>query len=217
MTRVKSLLAVLFVITLSLVTINTTFALPTTVNTDIYVLPGDDVGYSWYKAWSFTDRWYDAAKNPNQVSHWYDSPDGQYWDTLLSFYLPNIEADDVVAASVNIDILLIWSDDGRDAVGGLNPTGASVLLSEGTGWKSFDVTDWVITALENDAATYDCRFNHTGYSGFTFGSAEGDDPAFLRITTGSLDTGAPVPEPATGILLMSGLLGIAGITRRKQS
>ncbi|MGB2832655.1 MAG: FxDxF family PEP-CTERM protein [Methylotenera sp.] len=116
---------------------------------------------------------------------------------------------DIISASFNFNILDIWTQ-GRDDVGNLNGVGP-VLFSEGAGRKSFDITDGFKTSFANAPLTAIYYFSYTGYSGFTFASAEGGDPAYLRITT----IAAAVPEPETYVMLLAGL-GLVGFVARRR-
>lgn len=178
---------------------------------DIFVLPSDDVvSYrSWWRGGSDTGSF--LAANPNLVSHSYYDGDGTVYNTSLRFYLSQFTGAiaDITSVTFNYDVLTIWSE-GRDDVGTFSG-GGSVLASNGTGWKSFDVTSsW--QALQAVPTFIDYSIAYTGYSGFNFGSADGGNPAFLRITT----AGNPVPVPSAILLLGSGILGLAGLGRRKQ-
>jgi len=165
---------------------------------DIYVSPAGDRVWNWDKSSSYVYTWWDSAANPNQVAHYYDNDNrsGSYQDTALSFDLSSFNGAvaDIVSVSFNFNILSIWTQ-GRDDVGGFSG-GGTILYSNGVGMKSFDVTSGVVASMSSHATTIDYSIGHTGFSGFTFGSAEGQDPAFLRITTAGSDP-APVPEPAS--------------------
>ena len=158
---------------------------------NIYVTEaGDSVhSHQWYYGGS--DWWWADDANPNVVSHSYEPGWGNSSDTFLTFSLASFSgtAADIVTASLNIDILSIWTE-GRDDVGNLN-AGGTVLYGNGTGWKSFDITDSIKALLNAGATTADYAFMFTGYSGFTFGSAEGDDPAFIKLVTGTIDDTHP--------------------------
>jgi len=173
---------------------------------------GDVVSYrSWGYGGTYTGS--EAGANPNQVYHSYEPGNGNSANTALSFDLASLSAvplADIVSASLNFKILDIWTLDGRDAVANLN-NGLPVLNSNGTGWKSFDVTDNFKGQFGSSPATANYAFTYTGYSGFTFASAEGGEPAYLRITT----IAAAVPEPETYAMLLMGL-GLVGVMTRRR-
>jgi hypothetical protein len=123
-----------------------------------------------------------------------------------------IPISDIQSASFNYDVLSTWTQ-GRDDVATFSGGGA-VLNSKGIGWKSFDITDGLKGGLTTSPASINYAFNYTGYSGFTFGSADGDDPAFIRITTEGIT--AAVPEPETYAMFLAGLGLIGGIARRRK-
>jgi hypothetical protein len=150
--------------------------------------------------------WFDAGASPNIVYHDYSPGSGNASATYLTFDLISLpfKPADVLSASLNIDITNIWTS-GRDDVANLS-TGSTVYASQGTGLKSFDITGSFLSYLPSGSATY--VFDYTGYSGFQFGSADGLDPAYLRITTS-------VPEPETYAMLMAGLGLIGTIVRRR--
>jgi len=179
---------------------------------DSYVTADGDRMY--YRQWGYfgTYTGWIADANPNQVSHYYEPGSGDARETALSFDLTPftvVPVEDIISASLNFNILNIWTD-GRDGIGNLNGAG-TVYASGGTGWKSFDVTKSLTDTLNNGGKTADYYFSYTGYSGFTFGSAEGGQPAYLTITTANVN---PVPIPAAVWLFGSGLLGLFGIRRK---
>jgi hypothetical protein len=179
---------------------------------DIYVSPaGDVVSYrSWWGGGS--DLWSDSSANPNAVYHDYSYGTGNSANSSLSFAASafTIPISDIQSASFNYDVLSI-SSQGRDDVANFSG-GGSVLNSNGIGWKSFDITKGLKESLAASPApaSINYAFSYTGYSGFTFGSADGKDPAFIRITTA-------VPEPETYAMMLAGLGLMGAISLRRKA
>lgn len=182
---------------------------------NIAVTPENDSVFFWDKSGSYVYTWWDNTASPNMVGHNYDYDNraGWYNDTSLTFSLGSFAAaaSDIVSASFNIHVLDVWSA-GREDIG--SSSFGSVNFSEGIGWKSFDATKYIMSLLESGSPTANFSIAHTAFSGFSFGSADGGDPAFLRITT----TGAasPVPVPSTLLLLGGGMMVLAGSRRKTQ-
>lgn len=180
---------------------------------DIPVTTAGDRVWNWDKSSSYVFTWWTVDANPNQVSHYYDydNRSGYYADTHLTFDLSPIAGTitDFLSASLNLNILSIWTN-GRDDIGTLN-TGGVVSYSGGTGWKGYDVTSLIAPLISANSTTANFSIIHTGFSGFTFSSAEGGQPAFLRIATNSPN---PVPEPSTLVLLGVGLAGVLFARKR---
>lgn len=166
------------------------------------------------KYWGYFGQgtWSEPGANPNRVTHRYQPGDGEFANTTVSFSLSSllIPTADIVSASLNFDILNIWTE-GRNDVANIGGVG-TVYFDQGMGLKSFDITESFKTAIDNANSALIFSFTYTGYSGFTFGSIEGEDPAFLRITTAGAPTnGGDVPEPGTLFLLGLSLAGLATI------
>jgi len=169
---------------------------------------GDVVNWRSWGGMCGSYRWTDVGANPNIVHHQYDGC-GDASSTSLTFDLSSalgIPVADITSVRLYYNVLSVW---GSDNVGNLN-TGGAVLQGNGTGWKFFDVTTPVEDALIAHTSSAGFLFDYTGYSGFTFSSAEGGDPAFLRIQT----TGV-VPEPETYALMLAGLAITSLAVRRR--
>jgi len=173
---------------------------------------GDVVNYKYTSYWG-NGSWSEATANPNTVYHSYEPGNGNMANTSLSFDLTalGVPAGDIASASFNYDFLSIWTE-GRDNVATFSG-GGSVLYSGGIGLKSFDITDSFISSIGSGASTANFSLVYTAYSGFTFGSADGDDPAYLLITTAGNDP-VSIPEPDSLLLVGAGLIALVGAKKK---
>lgn len=165
----------------------------------------------WRRNWYYggSDTWSEPGANPNAVYHEYEPGWGNTAYTTLTFSLAPllpVAPADIQSATFNFDVLEVWTS-GRDDIGTFS-AGGTVYHSGGTGWKSFDITDNLRGVLGSGASSVTYTLNYTGYSGFTFGSAEGGLPAYLQVTA--------VPEPEAWAMMLAGLgLMGAAVRRRK--
>ena len=157
-----------------------------------------------------TNYW-EVDANPNTIYH--ETLNWERDTTWLNFNIDflTITSTDLISASLNYEVLSVWAvGDVAASLGTID----SVRVSDGLGWNSIDVTNNFKMLLDSGASIADYRFVAWTDSGFTFSSAEGGAPAFLRIeTTGSQIPS--VPEPTTMILLGSAFFGM-GIFNRKR-
>lgn len=176
------------------------YQIPVTAEGDVMVRR------NWYSGGS--DTWSEPAANPNEVYHSYEPGWGNTAYTTLTFdlapLLPVTPAD-LQSATFNFDVLSVWTE-GRDDIGTFS-AGGTVSHGGGTGWKSFDITDNLRGVLGSGVTSVTYTLNYTGYSGFTFGSAEGGLPAYLQVTA--------VPEPGTWAMMLAGV-GLMGATLRRR-
>lgn len=182
---------------------------------DINVTATGDRVWNWDKSSNYVFTWWTPDANPNAVGHNYDydNRSGYYQDTHLNFSLGSllVPVQDIVSVSLNFNVLSVWSA-GRDDIGSLGGYG-NVTYSGGTGLKSFDVTESLKSLLLANLTSADFSIVHTSFSGFAFGSAEGNDPAFLRFTTAGGEP-SPIPEPGSALLISLGLLAAASVGRK---
>ena len=176
---------------------------------DIYVSAANDVVN--YRDWGYGGSYRGSIvdANPNLVSHTWSPGYGVAYSSSLTFLLDSVAAlpvASITAASFNFKVIDVWTS-GRDDIGSFNG-GGTVFASGGVGWKSFDITDGLKASLGSSAASLTYVLDYTGYSGFTFASAEGGAPAYLRITTA-------VPEPESYAMLLAGLGLLATVARRR--
>lgn len=175
---------------------------------DLAVTPAGDVTSYRYWGGGFSDRGSMVDANPNQVSHDYAWGSGAAFDASLTFdlgALGTLTSADLQGATLNFLVEGIWTS-GRDDVANIAGVG-TVLASGGTGWKSFDVSTQLRQALDSQASSVGFSFSYTGYSGMTFGSAEGGQPAFLRVTA--------VPEAESLALALAGLMVVGLLAKRR--
>jgi hypothetical protein len=178
---------------------------------DIHVTPAGDVVHYFSRWGRDYSTWDDVAANPNSVSHRYDGETNTS-DTSLSFAGSafTIPVGDIQSASFNYDVLSIWGGDVVATFSG----GGSVLNSRGTGWKSFDITEGLKGSLATSPSSINYAFSYAGYSGFTFGSADGGDPAFIKITTEGITAAVPELETYAMMLAALGLIGAIACRRK---
>jgi hypothetical protein len=191
-------------------------SLPSMANVyDFYVAPADDV--VTYQSWGNFGTYSEVIANAhvNSAYHRFINGSGNSSSTTLSFAASifPIPISNILTASLNYNILDIWTYDGRNNVATFSG-GGTVLQSNGTGWKSFDITDGLKGTLATAPTSIKYAFNYTGDSGFTFSSADGGTPAFIRITTEEITTAVPEPESYAMLLAGLGLMG-AVVRRRK--
>jgi hypothetical protein len=181
---------------------------------------GDSVYYrEWWRGGA--DRGWIVDANPNQVSHTYYDGSGSERATALSFDLSAMRGTalaDIASVTFNFDVLAVWTE-GRNDIGNLsNVDGSGTVYADGgTGRKSFDVTTYVKSVLAQPTGAASFYFDKTGYSGFTFGSAEGGQPAFLRFQTTSITQAVPEPEAYAMALAGLGVMGLLAVRRKPQS
>lgn len=182
---------------------------------DIAVAPLGDVTDYRYWGGGFADKGTIVDANPNQVSHDYSWGSGSAFNASLTFDLgaaQGLTSADLTSVTLNFKIIDIWTS-GRDDVANISGVG-TVLASQGAGLKSFDVTTLVGQALDRHDSHLGFYLSYTGYSGMTFGSAEGGQPAFLRLQTNSINPAVPEPEAYAMALAGLGVVGLLAVRRK---
>lgn len=101
-------------------------------------------------------------------------------------------------------------------IGG-NELVSTIMPSIATGWNSFDVTSYILNDINNGYGWAAFSFDPDGsgdydnrFAGFSFSSAEGGAPAYLRIST------AVAPEPISSALFLVGGAAMAVRQYRKR-
>jgi hypothetical protein len=194
---------------------------------DIYVPPNGDVviGTSfvdWKNEGIHETKYYWPSASPNAVDYQGYPWAGYYRDTSLSFpaVLFTVPVNEIQTASFNYNVLSVGSLTGRDDVATFSG-GGSVLVSNGTGWQSFDITNGLKESLATSPASINYYFYHTEQVSVLYffsaddgrqNSGPGADPAFIRITTA--DIIAAVPEPETYAMMLAGLGVMGAVVRR---
>lgn len=198
---------------------------------NIAVTPGGD-GWWGKDRWGYSS-WYNAGDSTgNEVGgfHKYEDGDGQYRTGYLEFGLAQYTGNtgDITSITLNYNLLRTAGDgdvgdinhvaDSSSATGAasdkLNGSELVETISGGTpsGWKSVDVTSYVLNDLTQGYAWSAFSLNRKSYSGYYISSAESLNPAFLAITTT-----AATPIPGALWLLGTGIAGLIGLRRKAKA
>lgn len=202
-----------------------------------------------YPGGSYRHYYADSNPNKASYSYWYSSGYGSETTKNTAYAQFNLSSaaglSNITGISLNMNILSA-SKSGEDGVSAgtinhvANASGATGDASQklgGTefvasvmpgmsGWTSFNVTSYVLNDIANyswAAFSFNYDGTYTDYydrsSGFTFSSAEGQAPAYLRLTLAEDGSGGDgsnaVPEPASMMLFGLGSAGLAFVRRRK--
>lgn len=153
----------------------------------------------------------EVAANPNQVSHWFESGvGGEIRHTTLTFDITSLLGlGDLLSATLNFNVLSVWGG------GWAGTLVEPIHVGDGPGLRSFDVTTILNDLVAAGSTSAVFGSSPAPYAGFTFGSAEGGDPAFLSVTAAAGNGGDAggggnvVPEPGSLLLAALGLLALA--------
>lgn len=120
--------------------------------------------------------------------------------------------------SATLDILA-WLVDGNNDYIEINGQAQGTLNSGSSGifglsWTGFDIGDAFATWTAGDPLKVTLDYNEQGWSDWNFMIVKGSKFT-LNYENGPEPVSAPVPEPATILMLSTGLVGLAGLARKK--
>ena len=139
-------------------------------------------------------------------------------DSWLHNTPPDFSTPTDTVNSATLDILA-WLVDGNNdfieingqAQGTLN-SGSSWIF--GLSWTGFDIGDSFATWTAGDPLKVTLDYNEQGWSDWNFMIVKGSKFT-LNYENGPDPVSAPVPEPSTILMLSTGLVGLAGLARKK--